>query len=85
MNITKLPGIFAVAMKKEIFLKNLGARIRTLRIKKGLTQSRLAANIGKTQQSIQKLESGKFNPTIKYLLAVANGMELSMKELLETV
>ena len=85
MNITKLPGKFAVAMEKEIFLRNMGGRIRHLRTEKGFTQAQLAAYIGKTQQSIQKLESGKFNPTVKYLLAVAKGMELSMKKLLETL
>lgn len=85
MNISKLPRIFAVAMKKEIFLKNLGERIRDLRIEKGISQAQLARSIGKRQQSIQRLESGKFNPTVKYLLAVAKGMELSMKKLLETL
>ncbi len=85
MNVCIVPGIFTLPMKKEIFLRNLGARIRLIRIEKGLTQAQLAAKIGKTQQSIQKLESGKFNPSIKYLLDLADGLEINMKKLLETL
>ena len=50
-------------MDKEIFLKDLGSRIRHLRIQHGWTQEQLAAKCGYTSKSknttIQKIEAGK--------------------------
>jgi putative transcriptional regulator len=64
-----LPGddSFILPMEKEILLKNLGARIRKIRNKKGISQKQLAHSIGKDQQSVQRLEAGNINPTYYYL------------------
>ncbi|MFM7022312.1 MAG: helix-turn-helix domain-containing protein [Flavobacteriales bacterium] len=67
---------------KEKILKTLGEKIKDIRIKKGLTQLELAAIIRKDQQSIQRLEKGKVNPSYYYLLEVAEGLEIDIKELL---
>lgn len=66
--------------KKEILLK-LGTKIRETRKRKGITQVELANSIGKDQQSIQRLEAGNINPSYFYLIEVASGLEVDIKEL----
>jgi len=69
-------------MKKEKLLKKLGKRIREIRKAKGMTQADLANDIGKDQQSLQRLEAGKINPSIYYLYEVAKGLGIELEELL---
>ncbi|TAE37623.1 MAG: XRE family transcriptional regulator [Sphingobacteriales bacterium] len=68
-------------MKKEVWLKNLGAKIRDTRIAKGLTQAQLAHTINKDQQSVQRLEAGNINPSFYYLVEVAKGLGVNIAEL----
>lgn len=70
-------------MKKEVLLKDLGAKIRTIRKEKGITQEQLAHSIGKDQQSIQRLEAGNINPTYVYLQEIAEGLNIPLLEMLK--
>lgn len=72
-------------MQREVFLKNLGERIRIIREEKGITQKNLANTIGKDQQSIQRLETGRINPSIYYLTEIATGLEVPVTQLLEGI
>jgi transcriptional regulator with XRE-family HTH domain len=69
-------------MNKEVILKDLGDRIRKIRKDKGITQVQLAHTIGKDQQSIQRLEAGNINPSYIYLFEIADGLEISLTDLL---
>ncbi|MES2591298.1 MAG: helix-turn-helix transcriptional regulator [Bacteroidota bacterium] len=69
-------------ISKEKILSKLGSKIRLVRKDKNITQVELANSIGKDQQSIQRLESGKINPSYYYLLEVAEGLGVSIEELL---
>lgn len=69
--------------EKNQLLKQLGAHIQQLRKEKGLSQTQLAHRIDKDQQSIQKLESGRFNPTYYYLYEIARGLNIPLKELFD--
>ena len=73
------------SMEKEVILKNLGERIREIREKKGITQKELAHSIDKDQQSIQRLEMGKINPSIYYLYEVANGLQIDLELLVNNL
>ena len=64
------------------YLVKLGNRIRELRTAKNMTQADLAAKIGKDYQSIQRVERGVVNPTIKYLREIADGLDITAEELL---
>jgi transcriptional regulator with XRE-family HTH domain len=64
-------------------LIKLGLRVRELRLAKSLSQTDLAFKIGKDQPSINRLEKGKINPSILYLLEIANGLEIKVSDLLE--
>jgi len=70
-------------MQKGLLLKKLGGRIRKIRKEKGLSQVELANNIGKDQQSIQRLESGKINPSFFYLYEISEGLEVDLEELIK--
>jgi len=72
-------------MEKEVLLKRLGARIREIRMEKGITQKDLANSIGKDQQSIQRLEAGNMNPTIFYLREIAVGLRIDLKDIVGTL
>lgn len=66
---------------KESELIKLGELVRSTRVSKKMTQAELAHTIGKDQQSIQRLEKGKVNPSYIYLLEIAEGLEISVFEL----
>ena len=71
-------------MNKEVLLKDLGERIRIVRKDKGITQVQLAHSIGKDQQSIQRLETGNINPSYIYLQEIAEGLETTLLDMLNT-
>ncbi|HTA83128.1 MAG TPA: helix-turn-helix transcriptional regulator [Bacteroidia bacterium] len=70
-------------MDKKQFLISLGKQVVKLRQKKGWTQSELARNCDKDRQSIERLEKGKINPSAYYLCQIAEGLDISIKELLD--
>ena len=61
----------------------LGEKIKSIRISQGLTQIDLAYKIGKDQPSINRLEKGKINPSFLYLTEIAEGLEVTISELLK--
>lgn len=69
--------------EKSILLKKLGKRVRKMRKERGLSQTELANNINKDQPSIQRLEAGNINPSFYYLHQVAQGLNISFKELVD--
>ena len=70
-------------MKKEEFLKKLGKNVIKIRTKKGWSQSDLARNCDKERQSIERLENGKINPSAYYLMQIADGLSVPLKELFD--
>ena len=61
----------------------LGERIRKFRIKKGLSQERLARLADVSYNTIVKIESGASNnPTIQTLSGIAKVLEVTIDELL---
>ena len=67
-------------MDKEVLLKKLGARIRDIRKGKGMTQTELAYRLDKDQPSINRLETGKINPSFIYLSEIASGLEVKLED-----
>lgn len=56
----------------------IGAIIEA-RMKKGMTQGEIAKKIGTHQSAIARLESGRANPSIKFLQKIANGFDMDVK------
>jgi putative transcriptional regulator len=63
--------------------KKIGERIVELRTQKGWSQSDLARACNKDRQAIEKLESGKVNPTLFSLLEIANALEITLSKLVD--
>ncbi len=63
----------------ELFLKQFGKQIKTLRIKNNLTQRDLADKSGLEESAIQRIERG-YNSTLKTLLKLANALDISFEE-----
>lgn len=68
--------------EKEIILAKFGAHIRTIRQSQGKTQLEISASMKRDQQSLQRVERGKVNPSLTYLLELAQALEISLEELL---
>ena len=71
-------------VKKER-LRALGARLRAVRLAKGLSQQDLAHKIEKDQQSIQRLEAGGVNPSFLYLEEICEGLGISVGNLTDNL
>jgi putative transcriptional regulator len=48
-----------------------GNRVKLARVEKDLTQEQLADQVGVTRQTIGLIEAGKYNPTLKLCLMIA--------------
>ncbi len=70
-----------MGLDKNSELELLGKRIKELRTARKMTQIDLGAAINKDQQSIQRLEAGKINPSYIYLLEVCLGLGVSFSDL----
>lgn len=68
-------------MHKEELLQKVSQRIIELRESKGWNQTDLAKACNKDRQAIQKLESGKVNPTLYSLYEVAQALGVSVSKL----
>ena len=80
----KINAEFSDVDVKERLLQ-LGLIVKKLREEKGLSQTELAYKIGKDQPSINRLEKGKVNPSIIYLLQICEGLEISIEELVKSL
>lgn len=69
--------------RDELFLRELGLRIRQLRLLKGMTQEELAFECDYADFSqINRIELGKVNFSISYLKLIADKLEVPVIELL---
>ncbi|HOA79242.1 MAG: helix-turn-helix transcriptional regulator [Bacilli bacterium] len=56
-------------------------RLEELRRKKGISQERLAEAMGVSRQTINSLENGRYNPSIKLAFKLARYFDLSIEEI----
>ena len=59
--------------------KNLSVKVA--RVQKDMTQKDLAAAVGVSRQTINAIEQGEYNPTIKLCRAICRGLEKTLDEL----
>jgi transcriptional regulator with XRE-family HTH domain len=65
--------------------KRVGACVRAARVKAGLSQSKLAAELGITFQQLQKYEKGKNRIAVSTLLLIADALALPVHSFFESV
>jgi transcriptional regulator with XRE-family HTH domain len=66
----------------EVELKRIGQKIKEIRIAKKLTQSSLASSCDVDIRTIQRIEKGTFNMSIKILYLISDALETNPSELL---
>jgi putative transcriptional regulator len=71
-------------MNKSSLLKELGDRIRMIRLSKDMTQNQLAINCNFEKSSMSKIESGQINLSYITLHRISIGLDVHMCELLPT-
>lgn len=59
----------------------IGARIRAIRKRRGLTQEALSELIDINPKYLSSIERGKENPTLNTLITLANAMEVDLGEI----
>lgn len=70
------------------YMERLGGAIREARARTGVSQEDIAAAIGISRASLQRLERGATspgvpaNPSLNHVMAIAQALEVSMDELL---
>lgn len=68
-----------MSTKKEL----IGARIRSLREAKGLTQEKLAEVMDINSKYLSNIERGKENPTLDILIKFADALKVEMWEMFD--
>ena len=69
--------------KSEEVLKQFGSRIRTLRKERQLSQRELALATLMEKSTIQRIERGLMNCTIKTLIKLAHALNVEFKSLFD--
>jgi transcriptional regulator with XRE-family HTH domain len=49
-------------------------QLRALRKEQGMTQEQLAELVGTRKSNISRLESGRYNPSLDFLVKIADGL-----------
>ena len=65
--------------------KRVGACVRAARVKAGLSQSKLATELGITFQQLQKYEKGKNRIAVSTLLLIADALSLPVQSFFDSV
>ena len=60
-------------------MKNL--RLRSARAAKGLSQQALADLVGVSRQTVNAMEQGDYNPTIRLCIAICRALDRTLDEL----
>jgi transcriptional regulator with XRE-family HTH domain len=71
-----------VNVNYEKLLIILGSRIKKQRLKKRLTQSELSALVDCEIKSIQRIEKGKMNMSLKMLISLSEALDITTANLL---
>ena len=68
--------------KDELFLKNIGVKIRECRTLKGFSIENLANECGIDYSQLSRMELGKVNFSVSFLSKIAKSLNIDPKELL---
>ena len=63
--------------------KQLGKQLRRLRTARGTSQERLAKQARITREYLNKLEGGRYDPTISVVQRLAKALKVTVEDLLE--
>jgi len=61
--------------------KRLGMRLKKLRTARGMSQDALAKKANITREYVNKLEAGRYDPTVSVVQRLAKALKVSVAEL----
>lgn len=67
----------------ETDLKQFGTEIKSVRKAKKITQLQLASLCDIDIRTIQRIEKGEFNPSLRVLIRIANAFDMSLSNLMK--
>ncbi len=73
--------VYNKKMDKAELLKNIADNIRQLRAKYRISQEVLAERAHISQQYIYKLENERLNPSVEFLLKIADALDVTLNDL----
>jgi putative transcriptional regulator len=56
-------------------------KLKLARVEKGISQQELADAVGATRQTIGLIEKGKFNPSLKLCIAIAQTLDKTLNDI----
>ena len=75
-------GFIVTAKEKALDYKDIGLRIKTLRIKNNIYQTELAKDIGVSQTHMSNIESGRAGITLENLVKMAEVFKCGIDEII---
>ena len=72
-------------MQEKVRLKNLGINIKSERLRKNLSQERMAELTNISRNSVSLIETGKINPTILKVIDIAKVLGVDVNVLIKDV
>jgi transcriptional regulator with XRE-family HTH domain len=71
----------SINIRNKAVLEDFGVRLKELRTEKGMTQEELSYAAEVELSQVHRIETGKINPTLSTLSALANALSISLAEL----
>ena len=71
---------YYMSPRNDLFV-SLGQRIKSIRIKKNMTQNQLAIQCDIEKANMSRIESGQANPTVRTLYKISGALNVPMVEL----
>ena len=68
-------------MKKPAHSQVFGLHLRSLREQRGWSQQELADRANITKKTVYRVETAQASPTLDVLICIAEGLEISLQEL----
>lgn len=69
--------------RDEKFIVKFGAHLKKVRKARGMSQEKLANELGFSQPHIVKIELGQVNTSISHLAAIAKALQVKPSELID--
>jgi transcriptional regulator with XRE-family HTH domain len=69
-------------LRDKSTLEIFGAKLKQLRLNKGMTLEQLAFEADIELSQVHRVEKGKINPTLTTLMALAKGLDITLAELM---
>ena len=67
--------------KYVLLLKDLGSRIKLLRLNKGMSQTELGMKCDMEKAAVSRIEAGMINTSVATLCRLCEALEITIKEL----